>query len=188
MAWKRLRLKASIAATRTAWLSTVCSSRSYRPPILHRSAHDPRTRHRRHRRRERHAAGAGRSGVDAACYFGHAARTSSRHSRICSAPLTGTRPEVISGWASIFATVQVLLNPCGPPAVFWRVVAVIVDTINAGSFRPSSHIRKEVLEHLPAVAHSNSPGTIVAKAPVFRVGATILDSRPSLVLRCCFST
>lgn len=79
------------------------------------------------------------------------------------------------------ALVSRLLSRCGPPAIFWRVVAVYVDSIKRVRWRALPHVLIKVLKTTPAVANANTPSAVVTEAACSRIRATLDHANPRLV-------
>jgi hypothetical protein len=77
-----------------------------------------------------------------------------------------------------------LLLWCCPPAVLRRVVAVIVDAVNAASVWALSHVGEKRSEGVvPSVAHTYSPSSILEEGRVVLVFASVAHCRPHPVKR-----
>src|SRR5687768_10698313 len=84
--------------------------------------------------------------------------------RACGLGLSeGTQEDVVSLPPGLF-------DFCCPPAVLWRVGAVVVDAVNGvlGS-RAGTHIGKKSLKGPPPLCHIYPPAAIVVKALIGRV-------------------
>lgn len=80
--------------------------------------------------------------------------------------------------------VAVLLKASFPLAIFWSVVAVIVEAFNRIiSRRPKAHVFDEVFEGQPAVANCNATTTVTMECSVPRTRAAHLHGTPDFVFR-----
>lgn len=75
--------------------------------------------------------------------------------------------------------VAVLLLPRCPAAVFWRVMAVIVYTIERVMRRPCAHVGIEGCEIFPTFANRYASATIACVTPGVRIGAARMHRCPS---------
>jgi len=77
-----------------------------------------------------------------------------------------------------------LLFPCCPSAVFWAVVAVVVDSLQSHSLRSVSHVRMKVLERiLPSVAHLYTATTVVFVTRSRSIEASRFNCNPYSIFR-----
>lgn len=86
-------------------------------------------------------------------------------------------PVWIAGPQGDVGTVAGLLEWGGPPTIAGLVVSGVVDTIDARAFWRGTHIGKEILELLPALANSDSPATVARVI----VAAWILAALPHIL-------
>lgn len=87
-------------------------------------------------------------------------------------------------YEAIRATVRGLLKRCGPSAVLWRVIAVVVDAIKREAVWPLAHVRQEGAEVVqPAFAHPNAAPAVGVPAFRFRIRAALLRRFPDRVFR-----
>jgi len=85
----------------------------------------------------------------------------------------------LNGHVTTVPAVPLLLFPGGPPAVFWRIIAVIVDTIKGGSFRALPHIFNEIMKRIfPPVADFYPAPTVVFKPFCFWIVAPAKHALP----------
>lgn len=72
-----------------------------------------------------------------------------------------------------------------PPAVLWRIGAIVIDAFNGvlgGRARP--HVLVEIRKTgAPPVAHLNTSGPVLGIAAVVRVVATVLHTVPDVIFR-----
>lgn len=91
--------------------------------------------------------------------------------------------------ASIVSAISLLLCLCGPTAVIWAVSGVVVDSVQAGSVWPNTHVCPEVLKRLtPAVANEYATATIPTKNGTTWIVAAVNHSDPRRVSRSPFFT
>ena len=82
---------------------------------------------------------------------------------------------------SIFA----LLFASGPAAVFWAIVAIVVDAVDGQTFRFRPHVGVEVFKRFkPSGAYLNAAPTPVFIVSIIRVIAAFVHVAPSVVFRC----
>lgn len=80
-----------------------------------------------------------------------------------------------------------LLSGRGPSAVFWRVVAIVVDPIKRKAAGLFAHVRQEVRKAIgpaPAFAYLDASSAVAVKKPVRRIAATVVHGGPDSVCRC----
>ena len=70
--------------------------------------------------------------------------------------------------------IMTLLNSCGPSAIAWGVIAIIVFAVESETrMRAASHVLEEVLELIPSATDSNaSPAVILILATLWIVAAS----------------
>lgn len=76
-----------------------------------------------------------------------------------------------------------LLCVCRPPAVLWRVVAVVIDAIQSRIWRWVTHVGVKVLENIPSFTYRNSTGAIEPISVVFCVLAPLTHLPPYVMDR-----
>jgi len=75
-----------------------------------------------------------------------------------------------------------LLFRCRPFAIAGFIVAVIVDAVNAKSFRSIAHVIVEVLERIkPPIANLNAPASVSRIILALSGNASLLHSKPDIV-------
>src|SRR5690348_4544857 len=80
------------------------------------------------------------------------------------------------------ASIVGLLLRRGPSAILWRIVPVIVDAVDASTWRSHAHVTDKVLEHHPAVAHADAAPSVVLERWMFFVIAALLHLLPCAIL------
>lgn len=81
---------------------------------------------------------------------------------------------------AVYASIIHLLKSGRPPAIFWAIIAIIVNAVNreiGGWARP--HIGIELLEDLPLFADFNASATIARIAMILWIFATLSHAPPS---------
>lgn len=79
----------------------------------------------------------------------------------------------------VTSSVTRLLLPSSPATILWRVVTIVVDSLNCMLCRRTdAHICEEVFKGLPAFADPNSAPTVVRERRTFRVRAALSDIHP----------
>ncbi len=82
------------------------------------------------------------------------------------------------------ATMPVLRYRSSPAAIFWRVVAIAINSIKRHSGRPIFHVRIKTAKRIPSIAHANPPATVSCITRVIGVIAS-LSSRVPTFIGCC---
>lgn len=106
--------------------------------------------------------------------------SSSGNSKFTS-PLSGGQFLSVEFYNDVVASVISLLNPVSPFAIFWTVVAAIIDTFDRASRRAFAHISEKIRKHLPSFANSYAASTIVLIASRFWPGASRKNSIPNFI-------
>jgi hypothetical protein len=79
------------------------------------------------------------------------------------------------------AAVSALLLARSPFAIFRLIVAIVIDALNGQAQRASAHIFKKQLVVVPSFANRYSSASIIMKASVSRILASLDHRMPSLV-------
>ena len=89
-----------------------------------------------------------------------------------------SKENVSTAIASLFAI-------SGPAAIAWRVVAIIIDSVNRVCWRwTRTHVRKEVYEATPSLADLDAAPAVVLIAARRRLVAAFKHRNPRFILRC----
>lgn len=84
-------------------------------------------------------------------------------------------------WLGAFAAVAYLLALCSPAAIFWLVVAVGVNAVDAQSQRTLTHVGQEVRERMsPAVANGDAATTVMVVIVRIWVNAALDHGNPRI--------
>jgi len=92
----------------------------------------------------------------------------------------------IEGDEPCAGTIAGLLTSGGPSAVFWRVVAIVVDPVDRAVCWLGAHVCQKVFKALrptPSVADLNAAPTVSVEKPIGGVAASVLHSRPNAIGR-----
>src|SRR6187455_1893106 len=79
------------------------------------------------------------------------------------------------------SAIVILHISSGPPTVLRRVVAIIVDPVEAVHGRPWTHVSKKVLKAIPSIAHLNSAPTPVRPPRMVGIEAPLPHQLPDLM-------
>jgi hypothetical protein len=86
----------------------------------------------------------------------------------------------LSGYSGI----RRLLNSVRPLAIFWAVVSIIINPLDAESFRLSSHVGDEVFKRIsPPVTYGNTTPSVISEVIGSRVFTSFDNSTPNIVER-----
>lgn len=85
-------------------------------------------------------------------------------------------------YARVVALVSGLFAWCRPSAIGWAIRTVIVDAVNARSWRARTHISEECIEVKPRIAHDDAAPSVLFKVGVVPVVATRFHGTPSSIL------
>ena len=100
-----------------------------------------------------------------------------------SSPLSQGHGDPFVGYKFTSAGVVLLLLYRCPPAIFRRVVAIVVDAVNrviGGRF--FAHIRKKVRKGIyPFITDSNTPASVIMKTFVIFVATAVFHAHPNRV-------
>lgn len=85
----------------------------------------------------------------------------------------------------VCSSIPRLALPCGPFAVLWAIMAIIVNTFKSMARRWTlPHICKECLKrHRPSFAYSDAAPTVIVVARIVRIAASAAHCVPALVFR-----
>jgi hypothetical protein len=97
-----------------------------------------------------------------------------------------TLPDVRSLiWCSFTPIVGLLLR-CRPTAIFGGIVAEVIDSFNACTWRAWTHVCKEVFKRIsPTTANFNPTCPVFVVAGMILVVTSAFHRAPSTVFRCC---
>jgi hypothetical protein len=81
-------------------------------------------------------------------------------------------------------SIVVLFKPCGPTAIVWFIVSIVVDAIKCISTRGTrTHVCEEQNEILPSFAYRNSPRAVVFEAFIVWVATATQHASPDVIFR-----
>ncbi len=78
--------------------------------------------------------------------------------------------------------ISALLFTCSPSAVFWGIMAIVVDSLNGHIWaRLGSHIQNEIMEIGPAFAYPDSPAAIIFIMLTIPILAAVFHLAPGFI-------
>lgn len=96
-------------------------------------------------------------------------------------PINDTKAFAIVFKDNVSAVVASLLLRCGPLAIVWRIITIVILAVYLQTFFISGgHVGYEVFDILPAFAYRNSATAIAIISLVFWVCATVNNALPNL--------
>jgi len=70
---------------------------------------------------------------------------------------------------------------CGPAAIFWFIISVVVNAVDPRPDRPFSHVGQKILKIIPPVAYCNSAPAVSVKRRIVRIPTSIPHALPSAI-------
>jgi hypothetical protein len=71
-----------------------------------------------------------------------------------------------------------LLGRCRPPAVFRRIVPIVIDAIERVARRPLAHIRQKVPKIFPSLANADPSTAVEMETALFLITAPLFHIKP----------